>query len=374
MRVHSKLSQRLLKTFVLLLIGLLTCTTADAAVRDSESKNEFKALRQRGCSLNAEQLLALEQKVAQQTNDVDGRIMLIAHYINISGAARHKSVSEHLLWMMEHAPKTSALARWGSFEIRGKDRVHHKDHDIRGTQIWQTHLREHPQDLTILNHAAMFFANRDSKLSISLLEKGYSREELNPYWSKTLGDLCYQLLVPGMTSEQRLPFVQKSLKYSDIYYNTLGDKLDDLDLRWRLARLGLEAGELDKAELYGKKVLSSAERHAVVNLNKYYAHLLLGQVAMKRNDIAQAKEHLAQAGDTGSFMMRNMSLAQMLLDKGETEAVLEYLQMAKAAGPNNQWQEQIEEWTSAIEANEQLNFDAKYLPLPDNLMYVLFRC
>jgi len=62
------------------------------------------------------------------------------------------------------------------------------------------------------------------------------------------------------------------------------------------------------------------------------AHLALGRLALRNGDIEQAKHFLIEAGKTpGSPQLNsfgpNMLLAKELLEKGETAAVLEYLDL-----------------------------------------------
>ena len=67
----------------------------------------------------------------------------------------------------------------------------------------------------------------------------------------------------------------------------------------------------------------------------HVANTLLGLVALKKNNIEKAKEYLISAAQTpGSPQLRsfgpNMLLARELLKKGETEVVLNYIQMCKS--------------------------------------------
>jgi hypothetical protein len=101
-----------------------------------------------------------------------------------------------------------------------------------------------------------------------------------------------------------------------------------------LATAAFEAGETAKAQRYASELLLSAPKFKNdwnYGNALHEGNVVLGLVALKRADIAGAKEHLLAAGQTpGSPQLNsfgpNMTLAKELLEKGEREVVLTYLQ------------------------------------------------
>ena len=104
-----------------------------------------------------------------------------------------------------------------------------------------------------------------------------------------------------------------------------------------VARGAFDAGDVNKAEAVANELLDLASRHR--NEEKYGAavhdgNMILGRVAVRRGDIEKAKTYLIRAGNApagpglGGFGP-NMSLAKDLLEKGERETVLEYLELCK---------------------------------------------
>jgi hypothetical protein len=103
------------------------------------------------------------------------------------------------------------------------------------------------------------------------------------------------------------------------------------------AERALWRGDLDEAEAHALELLRIAERfqedwhygNAV-----HHGHSLLGRVALGRNNLTQAIEHLHESGKTpGSPQLKsfgpNMLLAKALLELGETDAVLKYFDLCR---------------------------------------------
>jgi hypothetical protein len=106
------------------------------------------------------------------------------------------------------------------------------------------------------------------------------------------------------------------------------------------SKLALKIGAMEKADLYAKELLLKAENEKEEPRNWNYgnaihhSHTILGQVALRLGDIDASKIHLIKSGETiGSPQLDtfgpNMALAKELLESGELEAVLRYLNLCK---------------------------------------------
>lgn len=96
-------------------------------------------------------------------------------------------------------------------------------------------------------------------------------------------------------------------------------------------------GEIDSAEKLALEYLQLATSKKD-NWNYgnaiHHANLILGRIALKNDDIQSAKTYLIKAGKTpGSPQLNsfgpNMVLAKELLEKGEKETVIEYINLTK---------------------------------------------
>jgi len=136
-----------------------------------------------------------------------------------------------------------------------------------------------------------------------------------------------------------------------------------LGLRY-LSEKAIQAGNLKKAELRAKELLSLAEgyksdfpRGNII----HHGNILLGIIALKQNKIEDAKQYLHLAGSTpGSPQLNsfgpNMTLANDLLKTGERDAVVEYFELCKKF-----WQMdfgKLDYWTAQVRAGELPDFGA----------------
>lgn len=124
----------------------------------------------------------------------------------------------------------------------------------------------------------------------------------------------------------------------------------------------LLAGEFDRAEKLATDLLNEAENwkdnwsygNAV-----HIGNLVLGQVALKRDKVDEAKEFLIKAARTpGSSQLSNagpnMLLAKELLAKGERQVVIHYLEISRDFWMNPK----IDEWKTSIEKGQIPDFGA----------------
>jgi hypothetical protein len=128
------------------------------------------------------------------------------------------------------------------------------------------------------------------------------------------------------------------------------------------ARIALSKGKDSRAERDARQLLAIAERYEP-DWNHgnaiHHGNLILGHVALRRGDVAGAREHLLKAADIeGSPQLDtfgpNMRLAQELLEVGETKAVLKYLEGCKKF-----WEmgsEHIDHWREQIRHDQIPNF------------------
>ena len=130
----------------------------------------------------------------------------------------------------------------------------------------------------------------------------------------------------------------------------------------QLAKAALDAGEIDVAERYAYDVLASASGIEVTDGTALHdGHLVLGRVAMSRKDVDLAKLHLLEAGKTNGgpaldSFGPDLTLAQQLLDAGESAAVLEYL--ARCERFWKPGRTQLQTWEAAIRAGERPRLNA----------------
>ncbi|MBU2529249.1 hypothetical protein KKF70_07710 [bacterium] len=123
------------------------------------------------------------------------------------------------------------------------------------------------------------------------------------------------------------------------------------------AKSHFEDKKYDKARTYANELLILAEKQKTgCNYGDaiYDSHLILGRLAVLDNDITAAKNHLLSAVKTpGSPTLNsfgpNMSLAKDLLEKGQKESVIKFLNECKKFWDVQCREDKIGEWIEEIE-------------------------
>jgi len=133
----------------------------------------------------------------------------------------------------------------------------------------------------------------------------------------------------------------------------------------QLAKAAVKAGALDKASLYANELLTSAQAGDWNDGNAIHdGNMVRGLVALHSGNVEQAAKDLIEAGKTtGSPQLNsfgpNMTLASELLEKGQRDAVLEYLTLCKKFWTLGATQ--LDTWIDAIRTGGKPDFGANLL-------------
>jgi tetratricopeptide (TPR) repeat protein len=242
--------------------------------------------------------------------------------------------------------------------------------------VWLNHLRAHATNTRLLGNAAAFFEFKDPLLSEEFLTAASSLEPSNAHWRERLGqhfalksirDPSAQLKNAAnalqelkAADEVRLGTAlpadpQKNAEKSerDIVLNTLS-RIHALP---RLAKAAFDAGQVEEARRYAADALEAAQSEKLPAAYRdngdaiHQGNLLLGRCALAKGEIEQAKQYLIASGKTkGSAILASvgpsMTLAKELLERGETDAVLEYFQLCTSFwhhpdSPLDQWSDEV---------------------------------
>jgi len=132
----------------------------------------------------------------------------------------------------------------------------------------------------------------------------------------------------------------------------------------QLATSALEAGEIETAQRWARDGLNDATTAtsdwSVAN-SVHHAHIILGRIALRGGDLAEARKHLIQASQSqGSPQLDsfgpNMMLAKELLEKGERDAVIQYFQKCASFWKDDRGQ--LVQWAAIVREGGIPNFGA----------------
>jgi len=322
----------------------------------------------RGSTLTADEAAALEKKLVENPQDFRARRELLGYYFQAqfrSPSAR-QSRQKQVLWMIEHHPDSTVIpSRYTML-----DPILDGQSYEQGKTLWLKAVESHPQNTAIIGNAAEYFVIFDKKTAEDLLKKAQALEPESAHWSQRLGFL-YSLearsMHPGTNSGAMAAAELKKFhnqKLAALEKAVTPGAAPDFDALDALAMTAFDAGEIGKARNYATELLSQAQsRKEDWNYGNAIQHgnIVLGRVALLDGKVEEAKKFLREAGNTpgspqlGSFGP-NMSLAKDLLEKGETNAVLEYFQQCgkfwKMAGG------QLDTWATDVKDGRKPNFGA----------------
>jgi tetratricopeptide (TPR) repeat protein len=353
------------KIKVTLLLALLGSQTGWCLL----SKNVWADWSYRQEEITAKQAGVLEEALKTNPDDLSAHEQLITYYFMARLKSRDPDVEkkreEHIFWLIEHHPD-SDLAGSPESSIEPVGLSESTEEYQHGKQLWMQQVELHPNNKKILRNAAQFFLFWDRKLSRELLEKAWSLDSSDTATSSSLAQTYMLDGEHAKSPEDKAALAQKALSVRERALEGADreERFNSLD---DLATEALEAGDTTKAEQYASEVLKLAPefRNSWNYGNAVHkGNIMLGRIALLRGDVAAADQHLLAAGQTpGSPQLNsfgpNMSLAKELLERGERDTVLTYLQSCakfwKMHGP------ELQEWIAKVKAGETPDFGANLL-------------
>jgi hypothetical protein len=269
----------------------------------------------------------LELSLAKNPDDVNARIKLLGYYSNdLQGSAKERN--GHSLWLIAHRPELD-LSMFTHIDETSPG-AH-----AEATRLWHVALVKHPSNPAVLKAASRFFTFADRAFSKELLHRGAALEPDGADWHKSLGHLCmldvrHEEPDGVAIAREALVEFQKALDLEPSDSGRYGLMID-------AAKAASFANDFDTATAFAERLLAEAPKFEgtwIHGNGLHHAHIVLGRVALARDDVQLAKEHLLASvnGPTspqlGSFGP-DQQLAVALLARGERDAVLAYAEACK---------------------------------------------
>jgi hypothetical protein len=243
---------------------------------------------------------------------------------------------------------------------------------------WLRLLAENPEDAEIARGAANFYCAKDLNRSIEILRNIVDMDQSQADVWVDLGRYCTD-------PKEKLNFFKEAQRQVAIQPNLLV---------W-IAKAAVEAGEFNTAEVYAKELLElvdtaraeygdkldwkekgkslftralevTGDRSTASKLirtisdnayHKHWGHTVFGHIALHRNDLSFALNHLNESGAVvGDHRLSSygpsLTLAKELCLRGKWSNVAEYLRACE-----NFWKdERLPKWLSMVESHELPDF------------------
>jgi hypothetical protein len=205
----------------------------------------------------------------------------------------------------------------------------------------------------------MIDTTRAKTLGVQSLDRAISMDPKNATWRAyripiLMSRSNFNIFMPLTATEayrqlkQDMPVLTGSNRY-----NMLADA----------AKLAVKVSEWDDARGYAQELLKSSNDSKNWNYGNaiFFANMVLGQVALRRESVDSAKAYLLAAGKTpGSPQLNsfgpNMSLAKDLFEAGEREAVLTFFDECRVFWKMDRGR--LKEWADEINSNRMPDFGA----------------
>jgi hypothetical protein len=247
------------------------------------------------------------------------------------GQPPEAALHEELIWLVRHHPGSELAGMTASHCGMPRDWV--EVEPLRAA--WLHAVREHPDDAEVLGHAAQYFLFQDPDQTLALLERARDLQPKN----------ALRELVLSQHWSFRARFVRvpdphagaRALAHAERAVELEGEEAIGDSMRVNRLQCTVTADRWDLAERYAKEMLEWIERQPAwvrSGDSAYHTHRILGHVALRRGDVAAARSHLLRCCSGGSSPVLgsfgpDFSLAQELLDRGERETVLEFLEQCR---------------------------------------------
>jgi tetratricopeptide (TPR) repeat protein len=310
--------------------------------------------------MTEEQAKELEQAVEENPNDLTARTKLLGYYFqrHLRSPTAKAARGKHILWVIENHPESTIA---GSPYAR-LDAVLEQKEYTKAKELWLKQAERHAKDPVVLGNAAEALLIRDKETARKLLEQAKALDSRNPDWPRRLAQLYDLQGSDAPTPEARKELAGKAIAEQRHAIELSPAGTDRFYLLTELPAMALDAGRPEEAKAAAEQLLDEAQWHPKDwNYGNaiHKGHITLGRVALQSGDTAVAKRHLLEAGKTpGSPQLDSFgpdfTLATELLEKGEREAVTEYL---KSVG--RFWKmgrDHIERWVKVMEGGGKPDF------------------
>ncbi len=311
----------------------------------------------KGYRLSGPEAEKLEKTLLADPKNLIAHITLVAYYTSQHDELSRIKKSEQTLWLIQNIPDREILHDVAYARLTKFDKGYEE-----AKQLWLKHLETYHNNTVVLANAAEFFILSDKPLSEKLFKQLAVADPKNPRWPNELGHLYMLELQSASYTPQKEPKTgaDKSGLAANAYqnferaYRLQRNDQEKRMLMSQLATSALEAGEIETAQLWALEALKDATTAtsdwSVAN-SVHHAHIILGRIALRSGDLAEAGKHLIQASQSqGSPQLDsfgpNMMLAKELLEKGERDAVIQYFKKCASFWKNDRGQ--LVQWAAIV--------------------------
>jgi hypothetical protein len=250
------------------------------------------------------------------------------------------------LWVIENHPEPPATAEPSLRDLpddpEGNDQIR---------SLWDRNIQSRGSDLAVLKNAQKFFFSKNPAEADRILHQLAEFEPENRQWPAELAQLYRMFGIPGRYIPD--PAERALEAYNRVLALTRTAAAREA-LAGDMAAAAFKIGDYQAAETLSRIHLQSLDRSAVQRANT-----LLGRVALISEDIDAGKQFLLdsckpEAKHDVAITGPTMILAKELLERGERDTVVEYLEYCQMLWPRGE--NTLEAWIAEIKGGKTPNF------------------
>jgi predicted Zn-dependent protease len=312
--------------------------------------------------INPEEVSYYENLLKSNPTDFESRSKLLTFYFTAhDDPVAQRARIDHIFWVIANRPES---------EIAGMpycmlNPISEGSSYNEAKKLWMQQIEKYPKNTAVLANAAQYLLLYDRNEAEKILIDLQAMEPTNPEWYDQLSQL-YSLETIHANDDSGRSSAIKALNQKERAFSLLKTEDEKFYALSDLATLAFEAGMIEKAEAHAKQLLNSAKSfpddwnygNAI-----HDANTVLGRIALKRDDVSKAEQHLlTSARIAGSPQLNSfgpsMDLARELLEKGRAKVVAEYLEECKKFWEMGQ--KNLDYWINDIRTKGTTDFAQHY--------------
>ena len=300
-----------------------------------------------GKSISKSKADELEADLKKTPDKIDDRLILIGYYTsNARTSMDHLRLRTHVLWMVANHPEHPATAEPGL-----RDLPDDMDGNEQILVLWNKNLESRGEELAVMKDAEKFFFGKDPEEADQLIHRIAQKEPNDKQWPGELATLYRLAGIPDeRIDDPAARAVESYNRVLELTHNAAAREA----LAGDMAQAEFKVGDMEGAGALAKIHLQGKDRTALQRSNT-----ILGRVALRSGDVPGAKQYLL---DSSGPLARSdvavsgptLVLAKELLQKGEKEAVLQYLDNCLSLWPRGESVLQL--WIDDIKNGKTPNF------------------
>jgi hypothetical protein len=217
--------------------------------------------------------------------------------------------------------------------------------------LWKRHVESRSQDLAVLKNAEKFFFAKDPAEAERLIHYIAAKEPGNREWPNELAQLYRMFGIPGLAIDD--PAQRAAEAYKRVLALTNNSTARET-LAGDMADAAFKVGDFRGAAELARIHLTGKDHTAPQRANT-----ILGRVAIRTGNLPGATRFLLdssrpEAGRDVSLAGPSMVLAKELLEEGERDAVLQYLDQCLTLWPRGETVLQM--WIDDIKGGKMPKF------------------